>query len=176
MKRRNYLVSVIGVSLAMVHAVMATPSMGAIPSLVSPIWQDVKLLSAFGEDRGTYRHQGIDVAVTIGTPLYAVEGGKITKAAPDSKGVHTGGGHMIFIDHGDGTESRYMHLNSYAVKTGDIVEAGDLIGFSGRSGDATAPILHYEYHVFGQPVDPYFIFEAGGWVAPVEDTFEVVQQ
>ncbi|MGL4737697.1 MAG: M23 family metallopeptidase [Cellulosilyticaceae bacterium] len=176
MKKSNYLGAFVGCSLLMAHAVMAMPNVVPTPSLISPIWQEVSLLAPFGEYRGSYTHQGVDIAAPMGTPLYAVAGGKVTKAAPDSKGLDTGGGHMVFIDHGDGAESRYMHLDRYAVKMGDVIEAGTLIGYSGKSGDATAPLLHYEYRIYGQPVDPYFIFEGAGLIAPSIDTFMVVQQ
>lgn len=126
---------------------------------VSPLQCKTKLLAPFDELRGTYKHEGIDVEAELGTPLYAIEDGTILKAAPDSKGVHTGGGHMVFIDHGNGMQSRYMHLSAYTVKTGDQVKAGDVIGFSGDSGDATKALLHYELRVDDVPVDPTFILE-----------------
>lgn len=143
--------------------------------LVSPLIEKTEVMAPFGQGRIGYEHQGIDVAAAMGTPLYAVADGMITKAAPDSKGVNAGGGHMIFIDHRDGTESRYMHLSDYAVKTGDFVKAGELIGFSGNSGDTTTAHLHYEYRIYGQPVNPYFIFEDAGSLEPIEDTFLVEQ-
>ncbi|PHV69434.1 hypothetical protein CS063_15660 [Sporanaerobium hydrogeniformans] len=130
--------------------------------LVSPLQQPTQIMSSFGQIRSGYIHEGIDVRAEIGTPLFAVMDGIVTKAAPDSKGINAGGGHMVFINHGEGTESRYMHLESYAIKTGDKVKAGDLIGFSGMSGDSTAPLLHYEYRINNIPVDPTFIFEING--------------
>lgn len=131
----------------------------SIPLFKSPIQIGAKLLAPFGEIRTGYMHEGVDIDVPMWTPLYAVEAGTITKAAPDSKGVENGGGHMVFINHGNGVESRYMHLSLYAVNLGDKVNAGDLIGFSGDSGDATKPLLHYELRVNNVPIDPYFIFE-----------------
>ena len=91
---------------------------------VSPVQCKTELLAPFDELRGSYRHEGIDLEVEFGTPLYAIEDGKIIKAAPDSKGLDAGGGHMVFIDHGNGVQSRYMHLSAYAVRTGDEVKAG----------------------------------------------------
>lgn len=131
----------------------------SIPLFKSPIQIGAKLLAPFGENRIGYMHEGVDIEVPMWTPLYAVEDGTITKAAPDSKGVENGGGHMIFINHGNGMESRYMHLSLYAVNLGDEVKAGDLIGFSGDSGDATKPLLHYELRSNNVPIDPNFIFE-----------------
>lgn len=142
----------------------------------SPVEGISRMLAPFGENRGGYTHEGIDIDIPMLTPLYAVEAGTITKAAPDSKGVNNGGGHMVFIDHGDGIESRYMHMSLYAVKAGDKVEAGDLIGFSGDSGDATKPLLHYELRVNQVPVDPAFIFEVKEEIVePVVEPFLIPQ-
>ncbi len=129
---------------------------------VSPLQQPTQIMAPFGEVRQGYIHQGIDLRAEIGTPLFAIADGIVTKAAPDSKGINVGGGHMIFIDHGEGIESRYMHLSDYAVKTGDRVKAGQVIGFSGMSGDSTGPLLHYEYRMDNLPIDPTFILEING--------------
>ncbi len=129
---------------------------------VSPLQQPTQIMAPFGQIREGYIHEGIDLRAEIGTPLFATADGIVTKAAPDSKGVNVGGGHMVFIDHGQGTESRYMHLGDYAVKAGDRVKAGQVIGFSGMSGDSTAPLLHYEYRMDNIPVDPTFILEING--------------
>ncbi|MEG0846326.1 MAG: M23 family metallopeptidase [Niameybacter sp.] len=126
---------------------------------ISPVEGIHTLLAPFGENRGGYAHEGVDIEVSMWTPLYAVEAGIVTKAAPDSKGIENGGGQMIFINHGQGVESRYMHLGAYAVSVGDRVEKGDLIGFSGDSGDATKPLLHYELRIDQIPVDPIFMFK-----------------
>lgn len=141
---------------------------------VSPIQQKTTLLAPFAEARGGYMHEGVDVEAEFGTPIFAVEEGTIIKAAPDSKGVDAGGGHMVFIDHGNGIQSRYMHLSFYTVKNGDQVKAGDVIGFSGDSGDATKPLLHYELRVDDVPVDPTFIFESNNMFAAQEEEKEEV--
>ncbi|MGL4345747.1 MAG: M23 family metallopeptidase [Cellulosilyticaceae bacterium] len=168
-------IALLSVLLTTSVSVMGMEAQGNV-LIMSPLQQQTQVLSYFGENRGSYNHQGIDVMAAMGTPLYAVADGMITKAAPDSKGVSVGGGHMIFIDHGDGTESRYMHLDAYAVATGQRVRAGDLIGFTGISGDATAPLLHYEYRIYGQPVDPYFLFASNGSLDPMVDSFLAIQQ
>ncbi|MBS5317005.1 MAG: M23 family metallopeptidase [Zhenhengia sp.] len=142
---------------------------------VSPVQCKTELLAPFDELRGSYRHEGIDLEVEFGTPLYAIEDGKIIKAAPDSKGLDAGGGHMVFIDHGNGVQSRYMHLSAYAVRTGDEVKAGDVIGFSGDSGDATKALLHYELRVDDVPVDPTFILESNDMFGMEEIPFLVPQ-
>ncbi len=67
-----------------------------------------------------------------------------------------GYGKMILIRHNDRVKTRYGHLSSYAAKlhTGHKVRQGDLIGRTGKTGNATGVILHYEIIVDGQPRDP----------------------
>ena len=132
--------------------------------LISPLQEVGELLASFNEKRDGYTHEGIDIRASMGTPIFAVADGVITKAAPDSKGVENGGGHMIFLDLGNGAEARYMHLGAYGVKAGDRVKAGQVIGFTGSSGDSTTPHLHFEYRIDNQPIDPAFIFETSGMI------------
>lgn len=132
--------------------------------LVAPLQVPGELLAPFNQDRTSYWHEGIDIRAKEGTPIFAIADGIVTKAAPDSKGVENGGGHMIFINFGDGVEGRYMHLEAYGVKLGDKVKAGQVIGFTGNTGDSTTPHLHFEYRINNTPVDPAFIFEASGMI------------
>ena len=153
--------------------------------LVSPLQQKGEVLAPFNQSRIGYFHQGIDIRAAEGTPIFASADGIVTKAAPDSKGVTKGCGHMIFIDYGNGVEARYMHLSAYGVITGDDVKAGDIIGFTGNTGDSSTPHLHFEYYIGGQAIDPAFIFEASGIigdevVVPIsqknnEESFLVIQ-
>lgn len=132
--------------------------------LVSPLQVSGELLAPFSQERVGYIHRGIDIRAAEGTPVYAIADGIVTKAAPDSKGVENGGGHMIFVDFGEGAEGRYMHLSAYGVTAGDRVKAGQVIGFTGNTGDSSTPHLHFEYLVNGVAMDPAFIFEASGMI------------
>ncbi len=153
--------------------------------LVSPLQQKGEVLAPFNQSRIGYFHQGIDIRAAEGTPIFASADGIVTKAAPDSKGITKGGGHMIFIDYGNGVEARYMHLSAYGVIAGDDVKAGDIIGFTGNTGDSSTPHLHFEYYIGGQAIDPAFIFEVSGIigdevVVPIsqknnEESFLVIQ-
>ena len=125
---------------------------------VAPIQIQGELLSRFNQSREGYIHEGVDIRVPEGTPIFAIADGKVTKAAPDSKGVEKGGGKMIFLDCGNGIEGRYMHLSLYGVKVGDYVKAGQVIGFSGNTGDSTTPHLHFELRVGNVPIDSEYIF------------------
>lgn len=109
----------------------------------------------FGENRGSRRHTGLDIAVPVGTPVKAPAGGVVIEA-----GTLPGYGNVVYIDHGRGTISRLAHLSQIKATKGQIVEQGDLIGLSGGargapgSGNSRGPHLHQEVRVSGRPVDP----------------------
>lgn len=135
-----------------------------IGEYIWPINVEAEVLAPFGQVRSGYTHQGIDLRLPIGTPIYAIADAKVIKAAPDSKGINAGGGHIIMLDHGNGVQSWYMHLDAYAVNLGDEVKKGQIIGFSGNSGDSTTPHLHFEYRINGVPLDPNLMMITGGIV------------
>nr|WP_255729850.1 M23 family metallopeptidase [Epibacterium sp. Ofav1-8] len=96
-------------------------------------------------------HNGVDWAAPEGTPVYAARAGKI-RLAGDSGSYGT----LVAIDHGDGLETRYAHLQRLAdgMAPGVQVAAGDQIGFVGSTGRSTGPHLHFELWVDGRPTDP----------------------
>lgn len=98
---------------------------------------------------GVRHHDGIDIANIRSTTIHATAAGRVRRVL--QKG---GYGLMIEIDHGGGWCSRYAHLGLSAVKTGDYVFSGAILGRMGDSGLATAPHLHYELRRQGAPVDP----------------------
>lgn len=94
-------------------------------------------------------HNGIDIAAPTGTPIKAMRAGIVTRSE------RAGGyGKVVYIDHGDGLETRYAHANSLLVKPGMRVEAGDTIATVGSTGRSTGPHLHFEVRENGNPVDP----------------------
>jgi len=95
------------------------------------------------------QHNGVDLAASSGTPVYATADGMIGKA--QYWGSY---GNYVQIEHGGALQTRYGHLSSYTVRMGDMVHKGDLIGYVGSTGRSTGPHLHYEVRVQGQPVDP----------------------
>lgn len=99
-------------------------------------------------------HTGIDFAASIGTPVYATADGTVSKV--DVK--FSGYGKMVEIDHGFGYRTRYAHMHDFAVKKGQHVKRGDLIGYVGNTGLSTAPHLHYEVFINDQRVDPVHYF------------------
>jgi len=95
-------------------------------------------------------HPGIDLAGSIGTPIYATADGMVTNA-----GYNNGGyGNLIKIDHGRGIETRYGHLSAIIVSSGQRVTRGQLIGKMGSTGRSTGSHLHYEVRIDGRPVNP----------------------
>jgi len=94
-------------------------------------------------------HAGIDLAAATGTPVKAAAPGVVRSA-----GHAAGYGNVVVLDHGRGIESRYGHLHTIEVVHGERVERDQRIGLTGNTGRSTAPHLHYEVLVAGQPVDP----------------------
>lgn len=96
-------------------------------------------------------HKGTDYAAARGTPIRATGNGKIAFAG--RKGAF---GNCIIIQHGQGIETLYGHMNGFAkgMKTGTRVSQGDVIGYVGSTGLASGPHLHYEFHVNGQVRNP----------------------
>lgn len=99
-------------------------------------------------------HTGIDFAAAIGTPIYATADGVIDKVDISFSGY----GKMMEIDHGFGYRTRYAHMHGFAVRQGQKVKRGDLIGYVGDTGLSTAPHLHYEVFVNGIHANPVHYF------------------
>lgn len=102
-------------------------------------------------------HEGIDIATHKGTPILAAAKGRVVTARWQS-----GYGLTVEIDHGYGYTTRYGHADKILVEEGQEIERGDVIAQVGETGIATAPNLHYEVLVGGQPTNPmnYVLSEA----------------
>jgi murein DD-endopeptidase MepM/ murein hydrolase activator NlpD len=99
-------------------------------------------------------HSGIDFAAPIGTPIYATADGKIEEVSVRFSGY----GKMIIIDHGFGYKTRYAHMHEFAVRQGQNIKRGELIGYVGDTGLSTAPHLHYEVLMNGVLINPVHYF------------------
>jgi nitrate reductase alpha subunit len=107
---------------------------------------------SFGENRGDHLHAGVDWTGKIGDPIYATEDGEVIRA--DGNDVN-GYGNQLEIKHGDGSRSKYAHLNKFNVKIGDKVKRGEQIAEMGVTGRTTGPHLHYEkITADGKKVEP----------------------
>lgn len=112
-----------------------------------------RTITATGE---TYRHQGVDYYVAAGTDVLAVNNGKVAYS-----GFLDLSGYTVVIDHGLGLKSWYCHLSSTAVKVGDTVTKGNVIGYVGSTGFTPRAALHMGLSVYDIPVCPYDLWENG---------------
>jgi len=96
-------------------------------------------------------HSGVDLRASMGTPVYATADGVIEWAAFHKS---SGLGNLIIINHNFGFTTFYGHLDRVAVKAGDFVRKGDLIGYSGNTGLSSGPHLHYEVRHIQRRLNP----------------------
>ena len=94
-------------------------------------------------------HYGVDLSAPTGTPIVASRSGKVTTASYDSSS-----GYHVYINHGDGFVTRYLHMTHYIVSPGQYVNAGQVIGYCGSTGASTGPHLHFSVYYNGQAVNP----------------------
>ena len=123
-------------------------------SLLSNPMGIMKVTSKFGLRRhpisGRIKgHTGIDISAPVGTPVRATADGVITSAM-----YYSGYGKYINIKHTGKISTVYAHLSRIVVRGGQHVRRGQIIAYSGNSGNSTGPHLHYEVHVCGNPINP----------------------
>jgi murein DD-endopeptidase MepM/ murein hydrolase activator NlpD len=94
-------------------------------------------------------HAGLDVAVGTGAPVRAPEAGIVANT-----GDYFFNGNTVFVDHGQGLITAYMHLSRIDVRAGQRVYKGDTLGAAGASGRVTGPHLHWAVILNNTPVDP----------------------
>ena len=94
-------------------------------------------------------HKGLDLTGPAGLPVLAYREGTVVFAG--WKGAY---GRVVDIDHGKGVKSRYAHLQAIAVKQGERIGRGHVVGRLGRTGRTTGNNLHFEMRVNGKAVDP----------------------
>lgn len=95
-------------------------------------------LDPFGSGKMMW-HNGYDISVPAGTPVYPVEDGKVYFA-----GAYRGYGEMVVVDHGNGYVTIYGHNSQLKVKAGDAVTTSTVLALSGSTGRSTGPHVHYE--------------------------------
>ncbi len=146
--------------VTVVRPVWPEPDSAPVVESTPSIWplqcEDRIITSHFGYRRslgggGQRLHRGVDIAAPRETPILATAPGRVIRA----EGRNTGGyGNLVVVKHSDKYESWYAHLNSFRVRTGDVVDRGDVLGGVGRTGRATGYHLHYEVRILGEAVDP----------------------
>ena len=101
----------------------------------------------FTGEQGT--HNAIDISSAVGQPVRAPADGVVVKAE-----WANGYGNVVYISHGFGFSTRYGHLSGYAIRPGQRVQRGDIIGYVGSTGRSTGPHLHYEVRLNNNAVNP----------------------
>jgi len=125
--------------------------------MLFPCVQTAPITQRFGENPADYKrfglpgHNGIDFALPIGSPIFAASAGTISKIKTDPQGY----GLYIVIDHDAGLSSLYAHLTFTTSKTGQSVSAGQIIAYSGSSGNSSGPHLHFEIRDKNRSFDSY---------------------
>ena len=94
-------------------------------------------------------HTGLDMAVSMGTPVYAAASGTVTFAG--YKGSY---GYLVIIDHGNGYQTYYAHCSALYVSAGQSVAQGQNISAVGSTGNSTGPHLHFEIRYNGSTLNP----------------------
>ena len=131
-----------------------------IPAIFPLKETEVKYVSSFFGHRPDpiYKiskfHTGIDFSAPMGTEVYATGDGTVCDVQKSAWGY----GNVVIIDHDFGYKSYYAHLNKSAVRKGQKVKRGQLIGFVGNTGKTTGIHLHYEVRKNNVPIDPINFF------------------
>src|SRR6516164_9682968 len=137
-----------------------TRTLGAVP-VRKPIDGELDLQSGFGVRVDPFLgtpalHTGLDLHGETGDPVRATADGTVTAA-----GWSGGYGRVVDVDHGNGLSTRYGHLSSIAVRVGQSIKTGQIIGKVGSTGRSTGPHLHYETRLKGEAIDPQKFLRAG---------------
>ncbi len=135
------------VPLPVAGAGWVSPAAGMLTSRFGPRWGEV--------------HEGIDIAVPVGTPVRAAQDGTVAAAGPAE-----GFGRWVVLDHAGGLRTVYGHLSAERVVIGQPVHAGQTVALSGNTGDSRGPHLHFEVHVNGRPEDPLVFYALQGAQLP----------
>jgi murein DD-endopeptidase MepM/ murein hydrolase activator NlpD len=98
-------------------------------------------------------HLAIDIAAGTGAPIYAADSGLVIYAG----WITNGYGNMVMIDHGNGYQTLYAHLDSIVTSCGSSVYQGSVIGYGGSTGNSTGPHLHFEVRYLGGFLNPWTV-------------------
>lgn len=99
-------------------------------------------------------HEGVDLTIKMGDSVYCAFDGVVRMSR-----WYYGYGNCVVVRHHNGMETLYGHLSNRAVKPGQMINAGQLIGLGGSTGYSTGPHLHFETRFLGKPVDPQSIID-----------------
>jgi murein DD-endopeptidase MepM/ murein hydrolase activator NlpD len=123
----------------------STPSMAPVRGILTDGFGGRS--DPFTGEPGT--HNAVDISSAVGQAVRAPADGIVVKSE-----WANGYGNVIYIAHGYGYSTRYGHLSTFAVRPGDHIKRGDVIGYVGSTGRSTGPHLHYEVRLNNNPVNP----------------------
>ena len=133
----------------------------ALADATPSIWPARGWLSAsYGYRRDPFTgqrafHSALDISTREGQPIYATAAGRVASAS--RSGAY---GNLVVIEHGFRLTTRYGHLLKFAVRSGDTVRRGDVVGYVGETGRATGTHVHYEVWADGRPMNPMQLLPA----------------
>lgn len=125
------------------------PLVRPVPGAVSSAYG----LRRFFNNQPRNPHRGLDFRAALGDPIAATGSGRVVLTAE-----HYYAGRCVCVDHGWGVYSLYMHLDEIAVREGQLVAAGDVLGRVGQTGRVTGPHVHFGLSIVGLAVDPTPLF------------------
>ena len=129
-------------------APLAPISTAGAPAFAWPV--SGRVISDFGATANGGRNDGINIAAPLGAPIHASAAGTVTYAGDELKNY----GNLVLVKHAGGFTTAYAHAERLVVSRGDFVAKGQVIGYSGQTGDVTSPQLHFEIRSASTPVNP----------------------
>jgi murein DD-endopeptidase MepM/ murein hydrolase activator NlpD len=118
------------------------------PSFAWPV--SGRVISDFGSTANGGKNDGINIATAMDAPIHASASGTVTYAGNELKNY----GNLVLVKHQGGFTTAYAHADRLVVSRGDFVAKGQVIGYSGQSGDVDSPQLHFEIREQTTPVNP----------------------
>jgi len=115
--------------------------------------------SPFGPRRRTF-HNGIDLRAAVGDTIRAAFNGRVRIRKYNRRGY----GYYIVLRHHDGIETIYGHLSHFLIAANQDVKAGEPIGLAGNTGRSRGPHLHFEFRIYGNPINPAKVFSFEDYV------------
>jgi murein DD-endopeptidase MepM/ murein hydrolase activator NlpD len=163
----SFMQQVFRIRLSAEEHIRLTKQLEGLPILL-PVDGPAEITSGYGARVDPFvkrlaMHAGVDFRGESGDPVVASAAGTVVSAER-----HRAYGLMVEIDHGNGLSTRYAHLSAILVKEGARLSAGTVLGKIGSTGRSTAPHLHYEVRLHGDPIDPRRYIRAGRALAGTE--------
>ena len=121
---------------------------GNAPAFAWPL--SGRVIADFGTTANGGKNDGINIATSMDAPIHAAASGSVTYAGDELKGY----GNLVLVKHSGGFTTAYAHADRLVVSRGDFVAKGQVIGYSGQTGDVTSPQLHFEIRNATTPVNP----------------------